>query len=325
MNISKKYASIALAAPLFLAACSSGSEPAASDEPTVEATASESATPDAEPTAEAEVSAVEEATTEDAAADFVSGDLEIANYPLEVSTYVSDISGDLTAGDISLVQRWQGASEVMGQPISVVSDYFIDVPRDVAPYEDGDETYETVCVAPAADADSEFQVGCSNFGFGYELAGSGDYVVSKVDVGSDTGEVVEGSRERIGSFTFQEPAPVNSSPVCELVGGEVTVDGDSYVATIQHEGDCSPESAWLGGITAHAATEGGGSVRAQVVESSQVSHTNQETVVSMPADVILESMNYFEGNDFEPEFFYFLSGARDGSSQVSGLQVDVTK
>lgn len=240
-------------------------------------------------------------------------------YPIDAATILSNVKGDVPADQYTSTWTYRYIIDSNGK-VQLRPSYSIN-PNVKPPESDPDSNIGTYTCLESGSGYT-----CGVFEYGYSMNSDGKYELYNQDYERGGGEKVKGSKTRLGSFVYTQTTtePQLQPAMCELTSGDATLDGDNYVITVNHSGDCSSPDTWLGDIAAIVSIPefAPGIYSTQGV--TEVSHSDTETVLSVAkadADKALEWVGP-EGSAIVG--FQVSSGTFESGYEASTISIDLT-
>ena len=324
-------AAIALTAgAVVLAACGSASESPEAAEATQSSSSSPGSSASTPPESEvsptpsdsaSDTSATEEAPdSADAGPFLVDTITDPVRYPVEVSSVLSDVQGDIPVEQYSVQWTYDYFPDAEGN-FNLVRSYGLDPNVELPEQESDSDTNVWTCLE-SADSGSR---GCGARDGGFSLNSDGGYEVYTEEYERGGGDSVKGSKVNLGTFTYTKPAQDEAlnPALCELTGGSAVLEGSKYVITIDHTGNCSAPDAWLGKVVGIATIDDLPPSTFGSLNIQEISHTATETVVSFPLDDVQRGLDFMGFDGSELTGFLATSGSYAPGYEASSIRIDL--
>lgn len=312
---------------VLLAACSGSAESGASAELDTTPTASSVDTTPQEVENSSEATQGTPADTDtssgvtDAPSSFFVENASIAvGYPVEISRVLSNVDGDIPADQYTVTWNFENSPDLDDTEIPsrryVVNPQvdFVDTPPS-----EGD--YLFLCL----DRDGGYGGQCTGLPDGFPISIDGRYELYTQAFGAGGQDPVDGTKKILGSFVYTAPKyeePLKPA-LCDLTGGTATFDGDDYVVTVEHTGECSSPQTWLGEVQVVNDQSGGPFKTFKPANISEISHSESETVLVVPQEEVQPWFDYMDVRPDELDAFQVMSGSIEPGYEPSTVRIDM--
>lgn len=311
---------------ILLSGCSGSSEPEASAEgdqtPTpssVETPSEKSETSDEvidDATADVEPSPV---STDQERSFFVQQPWNTLGYPVDTASVLSNVTGDVPADQYTITWSFDNAPDLDGAMVPYRR-YNLNPNVDFRDTPPSEGDYRWLCV----ERSDGYDQGCTGLPDGFSMSSEGQFELYTQEFGpGGMNDPVAGTKEVLGSFEYTKPQ--NEGPLepalCELTGGSAMLDGDNYVVTVDHVGECSSTQSWLGNV-AVLNDESGIPVNYFMPSNiSMDSHDESQTVLVIPRE---EVQPWFDFSNLSPDdlnAFQVMSGSNEPGYEPSTIRI----
>jgi len=315
---------------ILLSGCSGSSEPEASAEgdqtPTpssVSTTSEESETPDEviddatdDATAGTEPSP---AATDQDRSFFVQKSWNTVGYPVDTASVLSNVTGEIPADQYTVTWSFANSPDLDGSMVPYRR-YNLNPNVDFSDPPPSEGDFRLLCLE-RSDGYSE---GCTGFPDGFSMGGDGEFNVYTQEYGpGGLDDPVAGTKEVLGSFEYAMPR--NEEPLepalCELTGGSAILDGDNYVVTVEHVGECSSTQTWLGNVSVLNDASGIPIKEFMPSNISEELHDESQTVLVVPRE---EVQPWFDFSNLSPDdlnAFQVMSGSNEPGYEPSTIRI----
>lgn len=240
-------------------------------------------------------------------------------YPVETSSVLSDVDGDIPADQYTITWGFQNEPNADGA-MEPYRRYNLNpnVDFNVTPVSVGD--YRLLCI----DRSDGYGGRCTGFPSGLPISLDGQYELYLQEFGpGGQDDPVEGTKEVLGSFVYTAPKfeePL-APPLCELTGGTAVLDGDNYVVTVDHVGECSPDQTWLSNVQVINDMSGLPVKIFGPSNISEASHTESQTVLVIPQEELKPWFDYGDVNPDDLNAFQVMSGSNEPGYSPSTIRI----
>lgn len=311
---------------ILLSGCSGSSEPEASAEgdqtPTpssVETPSEESETSDEvidDATADAEPSP---AATDQERSFFVQKSWNTLGYPVDATSVLSDVTGDVPADQYTVTWSFDNAPDLDATMVPYRR-YTLNPNVDFSDPSTGVGGDRLLCL----ERSDGYGESCTGFPDGFSMSLEGQFELYTQEFGpGGIDDPVAGTKEVLGSFEYTKPQ--NEGPLepalCELTGGSAILDGENYVVTVEHVGECSSTQTWLGNVMVLNDASGIPVNYFMPSNISMASHDKSQTVLVIPQE---EVQPWFDFSNLSPDdlnAFQVMSGSNEPGYEPSTIRI----
>lgn len=242
-------------------------------------------------------------------------------YPVETSSVLSEITGDIPADQYSVTWSFDFSPNLEGE-INLNRRYRLNPNVDLLDGATSPDSSRWICI----ERDDGYGKTCTGTQNGVTISLDGRYEVYTQEFGpGGFSDPLEGTKQSLGSFVYTAPKyqePLKPA-LCELTGGNATLEGEDFVITVSHTGECSSAQTWLGNV--HGVINGPDTPPNFLppLNVLEVSHDESTTVLQIPVDAFGPVLDYIDGDLGDINAFQVMSGSIEPGYEASTVRIDV--
>ncbi len=244
-------------------------------------------------------------------------------YPVETSSVLTDVAGDIPEDQYTVTWNFDFSSDLDGD-VSLYRRYRLNPNVDFSDTQASRGESRLLCI----DRDDGYGGQCTGLPDGFPISLDGQYELYTQEFGpGGSQDPIDGTKEVLGSFVYTEPQykePLEPAR-CELTRGTATLEGEDFVITVNHTGECSPAQTWLGNIHGVINAPNTPPNFFPPLNVAEVSHNDATTVLNISGDALDPVLEYIDKERSDIDAFQVMSGSIEPGFEGSTVRINVQK